>query len=521
MQHEPGLSRRLTINAAIKYYTQKSIHKLSKIIGIPKSSVYRENTNRTKRTEAVGHSFFETEQGLLFLARLMICVITIFGIKCHVGAESMSLFFKYMLLSGYVACSPSKLREIKNIIRKHIEIYGDEELTKVVNLCQTKDLCLGGDETEINDKMVLLMMELQSGFIFTEVLSDNRTKDTWWKNVGGLLGTFKNILSFTCDGAGALMNIAKKVACDCINDMFHGLQDIVKVFRAKFHAKTKSYISKLSKLIDKPLADSKEQDAAIKNIKASIKTLEKGEKDYRNALFTVSTQNHPFCGVCTPQSSGDLEEKLNDIHKTLVQIAKDCDITDKYKLLARFKRRISKIAILCDSWWSWATMSANCITEDPELLKWMLETVLPYFYWKNQLKKSKRKPSMRAHYEDLLDKARQQLQEHRLTEVHLTDIVINWAISMSNKYQRTSSQVEGRNGRLSQAYFNARGLLPEHLKSLTVLHNFFITREDGTTASERLCNHKPPDLIEHLVDALGTSVLASPRARLPQKHLLA
>ena len=119
---------------------------------------------------------------------------------------------------------------------------------------------------------------------------------------------------------------------------------------------------------------------------------------------------------------------------------------------------------------------------------------------------------MREHYKNLLDKAEQQLNEHGLTKEHLTDVVTDWAIGMSNKYQRTSSQVEGRNGRLSQAYFNARGLLPEHLKSLTVLHNFFITREDGTTASERLCNHKPPDLIQYLVDVLGTSVLATPRA---------
>ena len=50
----------------------------------------------------------------------------------------------------------------------------------------------------------------------------------------------------------------------------------MKVFRAKFHAKTKSYTSKLSKIIEKPLADSKEQELAIKNIKSSLKVLEKG-----------------------------------------------------------------------------------------------------------------------------------------------------------------------------------------------------------------------------------------------------
>ena len=98
--------------------------------------------------------------------------------------------------------------------------------------------------------------------------------------------------------------------------------------------------------------------------------------------------------------------------------------------------------------------------------------------------------------------------------------VPNWAIAVSNKYQRTSSQVEGRNGRLSQAYFNSRGLIASHLKSLTILHNFFITRDDGTTASERLCQYKPPDLIEYIVQALGTSVIAAPRVRSSRQNIL-
>ena len=140
------------------------------------------------------------------------------------------------------------------------------------------------------------------------------------------------------------------------------------------------------------------QNIAVQNLESTLKTLDQGEKDYKSALFAVSTQNHPFTGVSMPQSSTALEEKLNNIHATLVKIANDCDINDKYKLLNRFKKRISKIAILCDAWWMWATESANFITGDPELLKWMLETVLPYFYWKNQLNKSKRKPAMRYHY---------------------------------------------------------------------------------------------------------------------------
>ncbi len=53
MQHHPRLSRRLAITAAIKKYNLKTRNKVSQIIGIPKSSVYRESHNRQNRINEV------------------------------------------------------------------------------------------------------------------------------------------------------------------------------------------------------------------------------------------------------------------------------------------------------------------------------------------------------------------------------------------------------------------------------------------------------------------------------------
>ena len=117
MQHHPRLSRRLAISAAIKKYSIKTRNKVSQIIGIPKSSVYRESLNRQNRINEVGHDFFETEAGTLFLSRLMVSAITVFGIKENVGAETISLFLKSAMLSAYVACSPSKDAKSQSFIK--------------------------------------------------------------------------------------------------------------------------------------------------------------------------------------------------------------------------------------------------------------------------------------------------------------------------------------------------------------------------------------------------------------------
>ncbi len=52
--------------------------------------------------------------------------------------------------------------------------------------------------------------------------------------------------------------------------------------------------------------------------------------------------------------------------------------------------------------------------------------------------------------------------------------------------ERTSSAVEGRNGYLSGLHHPNRGFTEQTLKVLTVIHNFDLKRDDGTTAAQRL-----------------------------------
>jgi len=74
---------------------------------------------------------------------------------------------------------------------------------------------------------------------------------------------------------------------------------------------------------------------------------------------------------------------------------------------------------------------------------------------------------------------------------------------MSRQFQRSSSAVEGRNGCLSQMYHNGRGLSGKRLKALTVIHNYDIKREDGTTAAMRLFNTEFPDLFLWMLERMG------------------
>ena len=80
---------------------------------------------------------------------------------------------------------------------------------------------------------------------------------------------------------------------------------------------------------------------------------------------------------------------------------------------------------------------------------------------------------------------------------------LEWGEWMVRQFHRSSSAVEGRNGCLSQMYHNGRGLTESRLKALTVIHNYGLRREDGTTAAQRLFGKPFPDLFEWLASQMG------------------
>src|SRR5262249_48402570 len=81
-------------------------------------------------------------------------------------------------------------------------------------------------------------------------------------------------------------------------------------------------------------------------------------------------------------------------------------------------------------------------------------------------------------------------------------------------FQRSSSKVEGRNGYLSFRSHQLRGLdRPRKREGFTAIHNFFLTRPDGTTAAERFFGQKPRSMFAAILDAveLAPAPLSPPR----------
>jgi hypothetical protein len=73
-------------------------------------------------------------------------------------------------------------------------------------------------------------------------------------------------------------------------------------------------------------------------------------------------------------------------------------------------------------------------------------------------------------------------------------------------FQRSSSCVEGRNAQLSLRHQGIHRLSDCHLKALTVVHNYYIKRRDGTTAAQRFFEAEYRDLFDFLLENMNYPV---------------
>jgi hypothetical protein len=161
----------------------QSIRKLAKATGLPKSSVDRHCKGLRERVQQVPEAeLWEHERGAQWLRVLVLAVIFVFGMKSGVGVERLSEFFHRIRFDRYVAASPTALRSLCGQMETVIMAYAAEQEQQRGQAEQRVPIIAGADETFF-DQVILVMMDLVSGYLVVEEAADNRTYDTWQKRV--------------------------------------------------------------------------------------------------------------------------------------------------------------------------------------------------------------------------------------------------------------------------------------------------------------------------------------------------
>ncbi len=435
----------------------------------------------------------------------------------------MSQLFKRIRLERHFGASPTalltQLRRMDALLSEYQKVHEEQQRQEAGT---PRNVIAGGDETFFRDLMMLVLMDLPSGYLMMEEAAEERSYETWNERAQKRLEQLGvRVIHFVSDRAKALIKLALEgFGCLAGADLFHGVHEITKWLGLAFCRQSGKILKKLKKAkdglavlqtTDAKAEDIQEKLREIKQYETELKTVQSGKEHYQDTLREISKAVHPFTVEDSrQQTSEQVENALNEQAQKLREIAENHDISDSQGSLDKFIRQIKDIACGVTAWWTWTEESLATFELDFEMREWLFFTLLPVIYWHKQMEKTKN-PNLKKAYKKAWKQAMTAWQMHPLTQSFSSDEMKRWRVWaewMSDKFQRTSSAVEGRNGCLSQMYHNGRGMTASRLKSLTVIHNFDLRRGDGTTAAERFFETQFPDLFEWVTGRMGELPLA-------------
>ena len=438
-----------------------------------------------------------------------------FGLKSGVGAEALSQFFKTIRIDKHVGVSPTVLRDQitkLEILLPQFQAECENSLSK-----QTRKIVAGLDETFFGDFMILVMMDLRSGYLLLEEITEDRCFDTWCAKTTPRLESLGIEVSHAIsDRAKALIKMAVTgFGCESGADVFHAQQDASRWLGARL-GKRVTHAEKDLEVVQaaEDKAAKKADETALVGLQAERTVAEKmleaarqSQQDYHENLQGISDEVHPFSVV--DNSVNDAEKVVQQLEgraQAFEAIAQDQGIADNKNTLKKLRNQFEALAVSVSFWWLWVNETLLSLgLEDIELEQWLTTTLLPVVYWHHKMRQTKSRKA-KDKYRKAWESASATFKVHPLTARLPTSEIqrwLLWAESMSRQFQRSSSAVEGRNGCLSQMYHNGRGLSGKRLKALTVIHNYDIKREDGTTAAMRLFNAEFPDLFLWMLERMG------------------
>ena len=507
----------------------QSVRRLAHQTGLSKSSVHRLTQAMERRNSYPESWFWETADGRQWLTRLVVATLYTFGLKRGVGLDTMSEFFARLHLATQVGCSPSALRGVMQVLEAALlEIAGAWEQEGCAH-GERREIIGAVDETFL-ERMILVCMDLATGYLLLEEVADDRTYPTWKAVVEERLkGLGTGVLYLVSDRAQALIQLAEQgLECLSMPDFFHVVHDIVKSYSLALgqrwrHAqqaltKAREALARRQEIRGAEQA-SREARALVQVRQAEVTRWEEAHHIYRGHLESLSFTLHPFpLSDSTPQTSAQVESQLTATVAAIEALAQCHQLPARHDAMAKVRKQVPALAALIDFWWDGVRQDLEPLCLSPRWQQWVCERLLPMVYWAYQVPRTRCR-RRKAKIQEALEAVRAAFERHTISQRLAPSVLAEWqtwATDRVKAFQRASSAVEGRNGFLSQVHHNPRGLPKQRSKIWTVLHNFDCRAADGTTPASRFFRRAFPDLFETVLPHI--EALPQPRRR---KHQVA
>jgi len=509
--------------------------------GVPRSTLqYWLSRKATIDADEEVIAFFESPVGLAFLHRLLIAVHFVFTQAGPCGIRLICQFLELSKLDRFVAASYGSQQQVSQKMEADIGAFGAQERACLAQGMAPKKISLCEDET-FHPETCLVAIEPVSGFILVEKYAEHRDAETWNQAIkqasSGL--AVEVIQSCSDEAKGILRHVREGLGAHHSPDLFHPQQELHKATSLAIEA----HVSEVSQEVEQ--AEKRKQEAeeeyqnyrrcpprggfppdfpkriarakqAEQEARLRLETAQERRDQTREAIRGLSEDYHPYdlssgCKLEAWEVEKRLEARFAEIDRVVeeTQLSESSRkrIGKARRLIESFVATIAFFHLSVQMWISELRLTA-------ELEEAVLKELIPALYLQRAAKKlptAEGRAKVMAVYQPMLERIRGPGEALSKLPAEDRAKVERVAEQAADLFQRSSSCVEGRNGQLSLRHHSLHRLSDGKLVALTVVHNYYLTRRDGTTAAERFFGTKPRDLFGWLVDHLD--VPARPAAK--------
>lgn len=384
---------------------------------------------------------------------------------------------------------------------------------------------IGAVDDPFLERMMLVCMDLVSGYWLFEEVAEDRTYTTWYARVDARLAALGvGVVSLGSDRAKALIKRAE-TGLDCLSipDMFHLIHDLVQSYalamcgplrqaRQALHPARESLTTCQASL--RSSEEAQHAQAEVEACEAEVERWESVHSAYRHHLETVSLIVHPWrIFNSTPQTSQEVERRLHAEIDAITALIETQGLPAKKKAVAKVRTQLAGVSALVDLWWQRVWHDGQHVALTPMWTRGVDEQLVPLMYGQQHVLRT-RCPRRKAKLLQALENVQDAFDTHLITVQLAPEVLAGWkawAAEHAQAFQRASSAVEGRNGPLAYLHHKQRGLPKRRSKVWTVLQNFDCRAPDGTTPAARFFRRGFPDLFETVLSKIGD--LPRPRKR--------
>ena len=506
----------------------------AKVLDVPRSTLqawrtYQEHLDESPAVVA----FFHSVPGLAFLHRL---VLALHLVCVEIGACGIRLVCLVLQLTGlnrFVGASYGT-QQVNRHVEEAIVAYRQGESVRLAHEMPRKDITMTQDET-FTGGLCLVGIEPVSNYILLEQAALRRDHDTWQEIMEQTLrGLNCQVIQSTSDEApGLLAYVEHHLGAHHSPDLFYVQHELSKAVSAPLAAKQRA--------ADKGVVQAEE---ALHRVQERVYTTP-GESHKRGPGRRPKVT--PCLEQVTQEAAAARQEyqRISEQREQVAQSIRDIGHAYHFVDLKRGVRRNGKLTAgdiqqHIDTIRTIAQqegLSETCLDriEKAERVVPKMQATIAFVsgYVRQQVSQLELAPpqsfAMHAHlipsyYLDRVASTRavrdaaplRELAERLRTPLFAPSGALGVLSPLEQQqlqhkpktlaevFQRSSSNVEGRNGYLALRNHQLRGLdRPRKRACLTAIHNFFLTRAHGTTAAERFFGQKPKSMFAAILASVN------------------